>query len=141
MKNLALRIFCISDANKRQNQVSLGCTTIHAVSEELGNKQTNRQTHSMTAYCLLRLINLHSYLSLKVLEWRSVLFFCLFVCSLVSPKQTPSCASSHLLTRMPIDFHLLVVSLWVKDLHSDLSCVIASTTEKSSISLLVISLI
>ena len=31
MKNFALRIFYISDANERQNQVPLGCTTIHAI--------------------------------------------------------------------------------------------------------------
>ena len=31
MKNFALRIFYILDANERQNQVPLGCTTIHAI--------------------------------------------------------------------------------------------------------------
>ena len=31
MKNFALRIFNISDANERQNQVPLGCTIIHAI--------------------------------------------------------------------------------------------------------------
>ena len=31
MKNFALRIFYISDANERQNQVPLGGTTIHAI--------------------------------------------------------------------------------------------------------------
>ena len=31
MKNFALKIFYISDANERQNQVPLGCTTTHAI--------------------------------------------------------------------------------------------------------------
>ena len=31
MKNFALRIFYILDANECQNQVPLGCTTIHAI--------------------------------------------------------------------------------------------------------------
>ena len=31
IKNFALRIFYILDANERQNQVLLGCTTIHAI--------------------------------------------------------------------------------------------------------------
>ena len=31
MKNFALKIFYISDANERQNQVPLWCTTIHAI--------------------------------------------------------------------------------------------------------------
>ena len=31
MKNFALRIFYISDANERQNQVPLGCITIHDI--------------------------------------------------------------------------------------------------------------
>ena len=30
-KNFATRIFYISDANQRQNQVPLGCTTIYAI--------------------------------------------------------------------------------------------------------------
>ena len=31
MKKFALRIFYILDANERQNQLALGCTTIHAI--------------------------------------------------------------------------------------------------------------
>ena len=38
MKNFALRIFHISDANERQNELPLGCITIHATS---ANGSTN----------------------------------------------------------------------------------------------------
>ena len=31
MKNVALRIFYISDANERQNQLPIECNTIHAI--------------------------------------------------------------------------------------------------------------